>query len=225
MDNVNNFDDVWEKIAGESWSSCRTCTVPTDIFIDEAQILYGKADFFWVDIKGLLDDPNPNIRVLLLSMYSDRLGVMMGDYYTPIDFPYALGLECLHLKRTEFDQLVANFINFVFDEDEVKLTIPTNMRDAIFNFRAGHPQLLRRSLELLTDHFRRTDSVSDMLYYLASDHYYSSITQLRIFDAFQNLEMTDDNIKFLINAYHHVDSATFPVDLVDGQVYDAVQRF
>ena len=111
---ANSFDDVWKKVAGESWSRCCTSTVPTDILIDEVQILYGNPNFFLRDIKDLVDHPNPNIRVLLnMCSYRPR-GV---DHYPPFDFPTLFGLEWLCLKRTEFDQLVENFINFVFAAD------------------------------------------------------------------------------------------------------------
>ena len=231
MDNANSFDDVWEKVVGESWSNCCACTVPTDILIDQAQNLYGKADFFWRDIKGLLHNPNPNLRVLLISMYSDRLGVMRDDLYIPIDFPSALGLEWLRLKRAEFDQLVESFINFVFDSDDVEFTIPINVRDAIFNFTAGHPHVVRETLHILKDHsrrhLRRTDfKDSDMLFYLLSNEYNSRIQNLRVFDALGNLEMTNDNVEFLRNAFYSVDSnSTFTFNSSDDRAHEAARRF
>ena len=75
---------------------------------------------------------------------------MRDDLYIPIEFPSALGLEWLRLKRTEFDQLVESFINFVFDLDDFEFTI---VRDAISNFTAGHPHLVRETLNILKDEF------------------------------------------------------------------------
>ena len=223
---AKSIDDFWKEVAGEPWSSFRTCTVPTDILIDEAQTFYGKANFFWRDIKGLVDHANPNLRVLL-SMCSYRA---RGDDHYPHnihDVPYELGLNCLRLKWIEFDQLVEHFINFVHKADHFELTIPMTVRDVIFNITAGHPHIVRKTLEILKDHFRHTDfKDSDMLNYLSSHEYYFAIKDLHVFDALRNLEMTNDNIEFLRNAYHHVDSdSTFPFDGIDDPTFYGTDKF
>ena len=65
-----------------------------------------------------------------------------------------------------------------------------------------------------------------MLNYLFSHEYYFGIKNLRVFDALRDLEMTNENIEFLRNAYHYLDSdSTFHVDWVIDQANDAVRRF
>ncbi|CAG8658554.1 9205_t:CDS:1, partial [Paraglomus occultum] len=60
MENKDSFNAAWKKFAGETWTNCLHSTEPTDILIDEAQMLYDKAPFFWndINIKGLQDYPN-----------------------------------------------------------------------------------------------------------------------------------------------------------------------
>ncbi|CAG8706072.1 36548_t:CDS:2, partial [Racocetra persica] len=198
FENENIFNASWKRFAGETWTNCLHSTTPTDILIDEAQILYCKAAFFWNDIKNLQDRPNHNLRVILLSMYSDCPTVNGGENYTPIEFQHALGIEQLH-----------------------------NVRDAIFNATAGHPHLVRKSLRNLKSYCRRgNNDAIDMLLYLVSCDYFCAIEKTRVFDWLKNLELTSDDANFLRNAYYKVDSAsTFTFDPHDQEMYQTAKKF
>ncbi|KAF0501901.1 crinkler family protein [Gigaspora margarita] len=105
MENNESFDSFWKEQVGETWTNCLQCKTPTDVLIDEAQILYGKATFFWTAIKSLQDRPNSNLRMMLLSMYSDCPTINGGSHYIPVKFGHVLGMEQL---RHEYDELVEN---------------------------------------------------------------------------------------------------------------------
>jgi len=102
------FDAFWIAEAGISWSSCVNAEVQTDILVDEAQILYRHAPWFWSRLKILMQGKNSLMRVLLVSMYGELSGNCVS---TPITFPQSLGLDDLRLPRREFDTLVENFIS------------------------------------------------------------------------------------------------------------------
>ncbi|CAG8676546.1 3725_t:CDS:2, partial [Paraglomus brasilianum] len=70
--------------AGISWSSCVNTEVQTDILVDEAQILYRHAPWFWSCLKILIQGKNSLMCVLLVSMYGELSGNCVG---TPITFP------------------------------------------------------------------------------------------------------------------------------------------
>ncbi|KAF0523217.1 crinkler family protein [Gigaspora margarita] len=127
MEKQDIFDVYWKEHVGETWTNCLRSVTPTDILIDEVQILYGGANFFWHKIKTLQDNPNHNLRVMLI----DRPTVIGCDYI-PIEFEHALGMEQLRLKRTEYDELVEKFIEVVYANESYKLTIPADVTDAIF---------------------------------------------------------------------------------------------
>lgn len=161
-------------------------TVPIDILIDDAQPIYKEANS--LERYQILEGQNPKIRVLLLSMYSDR-----PDAYTPLDFPNTLELEYLRLRRIEFDEFVNRFIMLVHDNEGFGITIPTCVCDAIFNSTTGYPQLVKETLKCLKDHFRCNQFTDvSMLYYLVSSDYLFRIKELRVFDAFRNFDMTEE---------------------------------
>ena len=108
LDDETKFDAAWVKLAGKSWSDCinfdeRGVDNPIIILIDEAQILYGKLDFFWTNIKALQDGflwENLPLRLLLFSMFDGRYAPSTA---TPVDFRNPLGLDDLLLMPAEFD--------------------------------------------------------------------------------------------------------------------------
>ena len=71
----------------------------------------------------------------------------------------------LRLTRREFNQLINNYINYLDRKDDCQYIIPDDVCDAVFNFTAGHPQLIRKTLECLKDHVRRNGKDSDMLHH------------------------------------------------------------
>ncbi|KAF8426731.1 hypothetical protein EV426DRAFT_687743 [Tirmania nivea] len=224
MEDEVSFNSTWELSTGSSWEKIRWCKEPIDIFIDEAQIAYGTAKYFWGRIKDLLTVPNDNVRILLLSMYSDRPGVI-GNTRTPIDFPNALGLETLCLTQEEFDILIDRYIEYICSIDICRLSIPQDIRDAIFSCTGGYPSLVHETLKSLYGHFRRNGSrIDDMLHHLVSKKFFFAINSLRVFDAIVKLEMTDANITFLRDAYHSINNdLTFAVDLAND-VIDGLKR-
>ncbi|CAG8487133.1 7446_t:CDS:2 [Paraglomus occultum] len=139
------FDAFWIAEAGISWSSCVNAEVQTDILVDEAQILYRHAPWFWSHLKILMQGKNSLMRVLLVSMYGELSGNCIS---TPITFPQSLGLDDLRLPRREFDTLVENFINIRYKPG---FTIPDSTRDAVFKITGGHAGLVRETLRLLRD--------------------------------------------------------------------------
>ena len=56
-----------------------------------------------------------------------------------------------------------------------------NVRDNVFHITAGHPQIVRKTLEILKDHFIRNDYKHfDMLHYLSSAKYYFALSDTTI---------------------------------------------
>lgn len=51
MEDEVSFNSTWELLTGSSWEKIRWCKEPIDIFIDEAQIAYGTAKYFWGVLK------------------------------------------------------------------------------------------------------------------------------------------------------------------------------
>ena len=139
----NVFDQFWIKCSGTKWENCKACTSPTAVIIDKAQTLYVGASTFW---EGLIDHPNSNLCMLLLSMYEDCYSQCSK---TPIDFINALGLEDLHLMAPEFRQIVDNYIEYALDEYDCALFLTDTVCQAIFNSTFGHPHLVRHTLEFL----------------------------------------------------------------------------
>ncbi|CAG8556950.1 38936_t:CDS:2 [Gigaspora margarita] len=202
MENNESFDSFWKEQVGETWTNCLQCKTPTDVLINEAQILYAKATFFWTAIKSLQDRPNSNLRVMLFSMYSDCLTINEGSHYIPVEFGHALGMEQLCLKRNEYDELVEKFNKFIYENEHFKLTIPEEVGNAIFNATEGHPHLVR-------------------------NRYFTAIEHTRVFDWVMNLELTNDNYNFLRNTYYKVDanSTLLSIHLMKLQGNSSVQDF
>ncbi|CAG8833973.1 11690_t:CDS:2, partial [Gigaspora margarita] len=190
-----------------------------DILIDEVQILYGGATFFWHNIKTLQDNPNHNLHVMLIDH-----PIVIGCDYIPIEFEHALGMEQLRLKRTEYDKLVEKFIKVVYANESYKLTIPADVTDAIFNATARHPHLIRKSLSCLKNYFRSGHKdASDMSRYIMSSAYFSGTC---VFNWLVNLQMTNDNVNFLRHAYYGVDStSTFSINPGNDQMYQTAKKF
>ncbi|RUS29082.1 hypothetical protein BC938DRAFT_481083 [Jimgerdemannia flammicorona] len=78
LQDATSFDSFWEndEDVNESWTNLLSSKVPTDIIIDEAQILYGaNVPFFWEALKTIKaesgrrkkDKGIPKLRVLLLT--------------------------------------------------------------------------------------------------------------------------------------------------------------
>ncbi|CAG8633151.1 1140_t:CDS:1, partial [Paraglomus occultum] len=156
----NVFDQFWIQHSSIKWEDCKACTSPTTVIIDEAQTLYAGASTFWDDLKGLIDHPNSNLRVLLLSMYEDRYNQRSK---TPIDFIDALGLEDLRLTVPEFKEVVDNYLEYALSEYDCDLSITDTVRQAIFDSTFGHPHLVRHTLEFLRDEYMRKVRDNDML--------------------------------------------------------------
>ena len=224
LEHADYFNEFWKERVKTTWTECSDCEAQTDIIIDEAQVLYDKVPFFWARLKSLMqaDGRNPNLRVLLLSMYGDRclLGIA-----TPLDFPSTLGLDDLRLLRPEFDQVVNSFIDL--QEPDLNFSIPLAARDAIFRATGGHAGLIRRTLKLLRDFYRDNRCPeAHMLNFLASSDYRNSIKSVRAFAWADRWEMTAYDEKFLRSAFYSCDSAsTFRVDLDDRGFAESVAKF
>ncbi|RUS18263.1 hypothetical protein BC937DRAFT_88980, partial [Endogone sp. FLAS-F59071] len=192
---IDSFDAYWADFIGRPWTECLNSQTQLDILIDEAQILYSGADFFWQYVKKQQQAAicNFNVRMLLLSMYDDHPDATTA---TPVKFNEALGLDDLRLPRSEFDELVTNFTVI----NNIPITIPPAVCDVIFNMTMGHPGLVRHTLRLLWDKHRRDfSSTSAMLRYLTSSEYFRAVMDTRAFIWLDNLrsQMTKDDFVFL----------------------------
>ncbi|RUP45803.1 hypothetical protein BC936DRAFT_147715 [Jimgerdemannia flammicorona] len=195
-----NFDAFWTRLVGESWTDLLNCKMPTDVIIDEAQILYGtRVPFFWAGLKELkAEKSNPNLRVFLLSMYDNQ---QVASRATPIDFPKALGLDDLRLLRNEFDIVVKKF-GRLHAENDMPFEIPANVCDIVFNATRGHPGLVRLTLQCLRRESRRS---VETLTYLASPGYWNAIRETRALGFLKQLELSAVEEKFLRDALCSVD--------------------
>nr|CAG8433002.1 7452_t:CDS:2 [Entrophospora candida] len=92
------FNEFWMSKTDSSWTSISSSIVPTRIIVDEAQVIYDNAGFFWGTLKELSSTQyKHNIRVLLLGTHHPTYKIM-----TPMTFPDSLGLSSLHLIEDEF---------------------------------------------------------------------------------------------------------------------------
>ncbi|CAG8602594.1 281_t:CDS:2, partial [Paraglomus occultum] len=104
------FQDYWKEKVGFTWDEIIQWTEPTEIIIDEAQIIYRDcAPFFWGSLKEIMTNSwkNPTLRVLLLATYDPTLNSQL----TPVSFGKStFGLDTLRMTSNEFEQLLATFV-------------------------------------------------------------------------------------------------------------------
>ncbi|CAG8601911.1 11686_t:CDS:2 [Ambispora leptoticha] len=208
-----SFDTFWEERTGTKWTDCYNCSVIMYVLIDEAQILYGKVTFFWNRLKLLMqhNTSNCNLRLMLLSMYDDPTNIEG----TPITFNATLGLEDLRLLSNEFTIVVDRFCKS-FDSS-IPITISETVKDAVFNSTRGHPGLVRRTLSLLQYEYRRGHvEESQLLRYLVSASYWSTIKNARPFTWLHDWQPDDETIRFLRKVFYEINiESTFSVDWRD----------
>ena len=101
----DSFRELWNRIFGIDWfdwlGQCRF--IETILIIDEAQLLYGRADQFWMIVKGLLQEVT-GINIIMFAAYGYRSSNATG-LTTPVTLPES---NCKSLID----------INFTFDELE-----------------------------------------------------------------------------------------------------------
>ncbi|CAB4495401.1 unnamed protein product [Rhizophagus irregularis] len=112
LSDPNLFDQYWIQQTGKSWKECISSIKPITILIDEAQMIYPYAKFFWNTIKAIMNSSrasnNAPVRILLLSMYG--MPKPLDGISTPITFSVTLGLDHLRLSRAEYSVLLEKFI-------------------------------------------------------------------------------------------------------------------
>ncbi|CAG8453033.1 4396_t:CDS:1, partial [Paraglomus occultum] len=208
--NENLFQHYWKERVGHTWDEIIRWTEPTEIIIDEAQIIYGDcAPFFWGDLKELMSTPWENItlRVLLLATYDPAL----NSQPSPVHFTNTLGLDALRITSDEFERLVATFVERRRALGNEAFGIPTPVKKAIFNLANGHADLCRFALTSMHHMFRDNDSDSavNMLRYLASSHFRTALQCTRAFVWTQNWSPTVQESEFLSKIFLSCDSESF----------------
>jgi hypothetical protein len=223
------FDAYWKESGAEmTWTACVECKTPTDVLIDEAQVLYGSVTFFWNKIKYIKQRKSyyPYLRVLFLSMYGYS-GVGTADAaYTPVDFDSALGLDDLRIRRDEFEKITNDLIDESKSGD-LTISIPDTVRDAVYNITLGHPGLIRQTLSFLRFQYRRgIRDISGMLRCLVSPDFRDAIKESRALCWIKERQFDQNETRFLRNALYRMDSkSTFPIDTDNETVSLIISNF
>ncbi|CAG8626958.1 908_t:CDS:1 [Paraglomus occultum] len=215
VEGLNCFDEFFRQVTRNSFSSLLSHTSPTDIIIDECQVLYDQAEFFWALLKDRFDHPIyypnstlPSLCILLLSMYEDCLG---AGSKTPLDFPDKLGLDDLCLTHAEFNHIVGKFTHNALEEHDFEFVIEEDVTNAILTSTRGHASLVMCTLELLQNYCQRNQykpenkSTEKMLTYMVSPGYFATLQETRVLDWIKALKLTKDVYNFLHDAFTRMD--------------------
>jgi len=209
---IQSFDNFWMTSVGISWTQCANSNEPIDIMLDEVQMIYGLAGFFWAKIKLLMQTGtrNKNVRILLLGMYGDTDSI--GTTATPVQLKYTVGLNTLRLRSDEYEKLVDRLIK-VSATNGLTMRIPDIVRNAIFNITLGHPGITREALDFLRDRYRRgVRDAPGMLRLLVSPAFRNSMQETRAL-RWLTQDFTQEQEQFLRKALYQMGSeSSFPID-------------
>ena len=105
------------------------------IILDEAQMIYhlGFGSYFWRQIKRILGEPRPLLKIVLFSAYGERPSGennnSKGVRGTPVEIPKesCWGLEDIRFTRKEFQELVTKWNDGIRKEILVPITPSTNI--------------------------------------------------------------------------------------------------
>ena len=217
MQSSQQFNQYWRQQVLISWDSLRetrydraqpdSCPTRlgtyanffsclTYVIVDEAQVIYGSAPFFWGALKNIqLTQSKSNLHVLLLSMY-DITNIAMLP--TPLDFPNALGLDALRIGYEDLQEVVSRFVAIRRDrEHNTKFSVPLEVQQAIYNLSAGHVGMCRIALLSLVHCFKDGSTAIEMLRYLTSPEFRHSLCNTRVLSWIQKWKPNDKETSLL----------------------------
>lgn len=146
-------------------------TVPTDVLIDETQLLYGRAERFWQAVKKLKSHPDPKrLRIFMVAAY--------GEHSCTTDLA-VMDISSILLRQSELDELVANYNK---SSDGKLVPISESVKEVIQRMTGGHAGLTRRTMELILEEFRTLNTNfkdDDIFAFLVSQRFNSRIAATR----------------------------------------------
>ncbi|KAF8996990.1 hypothetical protein BDQ17DRAFT_1429346 [Cyathus striatus] len=153
------FDRYWKTEVGVSWSECINSKIPTDIIIDNVQMLSTSANFFWNYIRDFLRSPtrHPYLRFLMIGCYFDVDSILGIDSGNEIPLTSPLPSRLLNLSEDEYEKLV-DMVNM-----KNGCTIPGPIERLVFNYTLGHVGLARMLLDTYASESHLNSQIKEVL--------------------------------------------------------------
>lgn len=210
LDKTRTFDDQFVSQSGLAASMLQVQDGSEGkqviIIIDEAQLLYSTINrVFWDWLKSHLDDVG-NLYFVFFAAYGEN--VRDSETSTPFEFPKTamVGLECLLLVRSEFEQLVSMLCQ--------ELDGFETARDQIYQSCEGHVGLVTTVLNELIDYSKEVIQKDarcivqlpeeKILEFLISPRLASAIRSSRSFALGKDVPLTTlSNIAMMFLGSHH----------------------